>query len=80
MSARDIFGRPLLVLRLEYLDGRIDALKDYFASVTEGLRARLAVLNSQQAQSDTPVLQYILLIDMKNATTRNFVSSLVWCS
>lgn len=73
MSSRDIVGRPILILRLEHLDGPLDTLKEYFSCMTEALRAALAVINSQQARSEDPVLQYSLLIDMKNVATRNFV-------
>lgn len=73
MSSRDTVGRPILILRLEHLDGPLDTLKEYFSFMTEALRAGLAVINSQQARSEDPVLQYSLLIDMKNVGTRNFV-------
>lgn len=74
MSSRDTIGRPILILRLEYLDGPLDTLKEYFSCMTEALRAALIVINSHQVRSEDHVLQYSLLIDMRNVATRNFVS------
>jgi hypothetical protein len=76
--ASDILRRPILVLRLAKLATLQPDPREHILRLVEGLRLNLHNINSSassfsESTSDDPVLQYILLIDMVDASMSNFV-------
>ncbi|KAI0256355.1 CRAL-TRIO domain-containing protein [Lactifluus subvellereus] len=80
--ASDILGRPVLVLKLADLDTLQRDPREHILRSVEGLRLNLHNINSSSSSecpNDDPVLQYILLVDMENASMRNFnLDLLTW--
>ncbi|KAI0066031.1 CRAL/TRIO domain-containing protein [Artomyces pyxidatus] len=78
-SARDILGRPILVLYLAALDRAPgDPRQDLLMSI-ELLRLQLRRINNSHGSDRYPVLQYTLLLDMSNVSMRSInVDLLTW--
>ncbi|TFY76955.1 hypothetical protein EWM64_g7056, partial [Hericium alpestre] len=69
--AHDILGRPILLLRVSALKECSEYLKDNLVDFIEILRIHLKYLNAQARDHDPeapPILQYILLLDMQDAS------------
>ncbi|KAH9979019.1 CRAL-TRIO domain-containing protein, partial [Lactifluus volemus] len=82
-SATDILKRPILVLRLAKLDPLLQSdPREHILRSVEGLRLHLHNINSSSSSERPnvrPVLQYILLVDIENASMRNFnIDLLTW--
>jgi hypothetical protein len=76
--ASDILGRPIVVLRLAKLATLQPDPREHILRSVEGLRLNLHNINSSassfsESTSDDPVLQYVLLVDMVDASMSNFV-------
>lgn len=76
--ACDILGRPILILRLAKLATLQRDPREHLLCLVEGLRFNLHDINSSSSSSSegpthSPVLQYILLVDMEDVSMRNFV-------
>jgi hypothetical protein len=75
-SATDILGRPILILRLADLANLQKDPREHILRTVEGLRIKLHSINPSSPPGSPmpgPVLQYVLLVDMKSASLRNFV-------
>lgn len=80
-SARDPFGRPILVIEAVPLKDYSDTLKPYIIQTFERLRVLLKQLMDDGASGlHLPTLQYIILLDLKEFSYKNFVSLAVTCS
>ncbi|KAI0305378.1 CRAL-TRIO domain-containing protein [Multifurca ochricompacta] len=81
-QASDILGRPVLILRLANLAALQRDPREHVLHSVEGLRLNLHHINSpspSSARQDKPVLQYVLLVDMENASLSNFnLDLLTW--
>ena len=74
--ASDILRRPILVLRLAKLVTLQRDPREHILRSVEGLRLNLHNINSAESardDDDDPVLQYVLLVDMEDASMSNFV-------
>ncbi len=78
--ASDILRRPILVLRLAKLATLQRDPREHILRSVEGLRLNLHNINSSASPSPEspshghgPVLQYVLLVDMEDASMSNFV-------
>ncbi|KAH8995766.1 CRAL-TRIO domain-containing protein, partial [Lactarius akahatsu] len=74
--ATDILRRPILILRLANLANLQRDPREHILRTVEGLRINLHNINASSPPESPlthPVLQYILLVDMENASMRNFV-------
>ncbi|KAI9455473.1 CRAL-TRIO domain-containing protein [Lactarius psammicola] len=74
--ATDILRRPILILRLANLANLQEDPREHILRTVEGLRINLHNINASsppEIPMAGPVLQYILLVDMENASMRNFV-------
>ncbi|KAH9058771.1 CRAL-TRIO domain-containing protein, partial [Lactarius vividus] len=74
--ATDILRRPILILRLANLANLQKDPREHILLTVEGLRINLHNINASlppESPLTHPVLQYILLVDMENASMRNFV-------
>ena len=76
LRATDILRRPILVLRLADLANLQKDPREHILRTVEGLRINLHSINPSsppESPMPGPVLQYMLLVDMENASLRNFV-------
>lgn len=74
--ATDILRRPILILRLADLANLQKDPREHILHNVESLRINLHNINASSPPESPlpgPVLQYILLVDMENASMRNFV-------
>ncbi|KAH9083934.1 CRAL-TRIO domain-containing protein, partial [Lactarius deliciosus] len=74
--ATDILRRPILILRLANLANLQKDPREHILRTVEGLRINLHNINVSSPPGSPlthPVLQYVLLVDMENASMRNFV-------
>ncbi|KAI0302703.1 CRAL-TRIO domain-containing protein [Russula brevipes] len=82
--ASDILRRPVLILRLAKLATLQKDPREHILRSVEGLRLNLHNINSSssslpESSSHDPVLQYILLVDMEDASMRSFnLDLLTW--
>ncbi|KAH9176810.1 CRAL-TRIO domain-containing protein [Lactarius sanguifluus] len=80
--ATDILRRPILILRLANLANLQKDPREHILRTVEGLRINLHNVNASSPPESPlthPVLQYMLLVDMENASMRNFnLDLLTW--
>ena len=82
----DNLGRPLAVLRVSELDFTVDSelLKGEIMLTLERLRVSLQRMNEQKelevsvesTPESIPVLQYVVVLDLENVSTKSIVSSI----
>lgn len=75
--ARDPLGRPILLVQVVSLNDSSDAYKPLIIRGFESLRLHLKRLNESPLQSTTsqPILQYVILLDLKQFSTQSLVST-----
>ncbi|KAI0318889.1 CRAL-TRIO domain-containing protein [Amylostereum chailletii] len=78
--AQDFLGRPVVVLRLAVLDQCQEDIKTYMLCTLELLRIQLSALNTiRESEGASPILQYVLLVDMAGVSLRTInVDLLTW--
>ncbi|KAJ7661636.1 CRAL-TRIO domain-containing protein [Mycena rosella] len=77
--AHDPFGRPILIVKVVSFNDSSDAYKPLILRALERLRIHLKRLNhdSRQSESSAPILQYVILLDLKNLSTQSLNIDLV---
>ncbi|KAJ7646780.1 CRAL-TRIO domain-containing protein [Roridomyces roridus] len=73
--ATDPFGRPILLVEVVSLNDSSDAYKPLIIRGLETLRLHLKRLNENSAQQ--PILQYVILLDLKHFSTQSLNIDLV---
>ncbi|KAF7357821.1 hypothetical protein MVEN_00828100 [Mycena venus] len=76
-TARDPFGRPILVIKVVSFNDSSDAYKPLIIRGLECLRLHLKRLNGDSYQRGAPTLQYVILLDLKNLSTQSLNIDLV---
>ena len=71
-SAHDPFDRPILVIQASP-DVIVDSVEPMILQTFERLRVYLQSLNKTSSELNGPILQYIILLDLKGVTFRNIV-------
>ncbi|KAF7322032.1 Protein real-time [Mycena kentingensis (nom. inval.)] len=83
LRATDPFGRPILVIKVVSFNdsGSSDAYKPLLLRGLERLRLHLRRLNESEGGRgrgrDTPIMQYVMLLDLKNLSTQSLNIDLV---
>ncbi|KAJ7049689.1 hypothetical protein C8F01DRAFT_1264912 [Mycena amicta] len=72
----DPFGRPILVIKVVSFNDSSDAYKPLLLRALERLRLHLQQLNEDNP-SQSPILQYVILLDLKNLSTQSLNIDLV---
>lgn len=73
ITARDPFDRPILIIRVPGIEATSDVAKPLILQTFERLRAQLQSLN--ETDSESPTLQYIVLLDLHEFSLKSFVST-----
>jgi hypothetical protein len=74
-SVRDPFGRPILVIEVIPASKTLDTFKPLIIQAFERLRILLEGLNNDEDPRSRPtVLQYMVLLDLKEFSFKDFVS------
>jgi len=71
-SAHDPFDRPILVIQAPS-DVIVDSAEPMILQTFERLRVYLQSLNKTNSELNGPILQYIILLDLKGLTFRSIV-------
>lgn len=71
---RDPFGRPILVIEVEFANETPEVVKSYILQVFERLRLHLRSISGRGAPEEEPVLQYIILLDLAKLSLQSVVS------
>ncbi|KAF7315892.1 Protein real-time [Mycena indigotica] len=74
--ATDPFGRPVLIIKVVSFNDSSDAYKPLLLRALERLRLHLIQLN-EDSPKQTPVLQYVILLDLKDLSTQSLNIDLV---
>ncbi|KAJ6594437.1 CRAL-TRIO domain-containing protein [Mycena capillaripes] len=74
--AKDPFGRPILVIKIDSFNDSSDAYKPLIIRGLECLRLHLKRLNDDSHQAP-PTLQYVILLDLKNLSTQSLNIDLI---
>ncbi|KAF7376571.1 CRAL/TRIO domain-containing protein [Mycena sanguinolenta] len=75
--ATDPFGRPILVMKVVSFNESSEGYKPLIIRGLECLRLHLIRLNEDSHRSGTPVLQYVILLDLKGLSTQSLNIDLV---
>lgn len=72
----DPLGRPIVILKVSALNENMDDFKRLVMPTMDHLRDHLKSLNDAQGSSHStrPILQYVILLDLKDLSLQNIVS------
>jgi hypothetical protein len=78
----DPFGRPIIVLKVSALaaEHSTNTFKHLLMPTIDHLQAHLRELNASQKRTETPILQYIVLLDLADVPIQHVVCSLAFPS
>ena len=71
---RDRFGRPVIVIEVMAVKMASDTFRLHIIQTFERLRCHLKCLNDEENPGPRPpILQYVILLDLKSLSFRDFV-------
>jgi hypothetical protein len=73
--SHDLLGRPVVLIKLSNVQGTAADIKQHILSRFERLRLSLVSLNAE-SNSEDPILQYIVIVDLANAGGMSLVNVL----